>query len=111
MTSISVNELFGGFLKGGSTNGFVALVNVKAASGEPLVKDKVITAFTDSEERGVGLEEIVPFLLESRLRELGATFNAGEDWAPHIEQDGRLITGQNPASSEPAAKAVLAAIG
>ena len=84
-----------------------ALVSVKAASGEPMVKGKAVTAFTDSEERGVELEEVVPFMLESRLRELGAIFDGGEDWASHVITAGHLITGQNPASSEPAAKTVL----
>ena len=87
-----------------------ALVNVKVASGEPLVKDKVVTAFTDSEERAVELETVVPFMLETRLRELGAKFASGADWAPLVKQDGHLITGQNPASSEPVAKAVLQAL-
>ncbi len=87
-----------------------ALVSVKAASGEPLVKGRTVTAFTDSEEREVALEEVVPFMLETRLRELGAKFEKGEDWAAYTTQDGYLITGQNPASSELAAKAVLAAL-
>ncbi|MEM8504392.1 MAG: type 1 glutamine amidotransferase domain-containing protein [Cyanobacteria bacterium P01_D01_bin.1] len=87
-----------------------ALVTVKTASGEPLVKNKVVTAFTDSEERAVELETVVPFMLETRLRELGATFEGDQDWAAHVRQDGNLITGQNPASSEPAARAVLEAI-
>lgn len=87
-----------------------ALVTVKTASGEPLVKGKIVTAFTDSEERGVGLETVVPFMLETRLRELGATFEGDQDWVAHIRQDSNLITGQNPASSEPAARAVLEAI-
>ncbi|MEM8810816.1 MAG: type 1 glutamine amidotransferase domain-containing protein [Cyanobacteria bacterium P01_G01_bin.38] len=87
-----------------------ALVSVKTVAGEPLVKGKVVTAFTDSEERAVELDAVVPFLLETRLRELGAKFESGADWAPITQQDGHLITGQNPASSEPAAKAVLAAL-
>ena len=87
-----------------------AWVSMKTASGQPLVKGKAITAFTDSEERGVALEEVVPFMLESRLRELGAYFEIGEDWAAYITQDRHLITGQNPASSGPAAEAVLAAL-
>ncbi|MEO1134412.1 MAG: type 1 glutamine amidotransferase domain-containing protein, partial [Cyanobacteria bacterium J06639_1] len=87
-----------------------AFVSVKASSGELLVKGKKVTAFTDSEERGVALEEIVPFMLESRLCELGANFEKGEDWAAYTTQDGNLITGQNPASSEPAAELVLAAL-
>lgn len=87
-----------------------ALVSVTTPSNKPLVKGKTVTAFTDNEERGVELEEVVPFMLESRLRELGAHFEGGEDWAAHIQKDGHLITGQNPASSEPAAKAVLLAL-
>ena len=86
------------------------LVTVKTASGEPLVKDKVVTAFTNSEEKAVALDTVVPFLLETRLRELGAKFESGPDWGPLAKQDGNLITGQNPASSGAAAKAVLAAL-
>ncbi|MEM6255015.1 MAG: type 1 glutamine amidotransferase domain-containing protein [Cyanobacteria bacterium P01_D01_bin.156] len=86
------------------------LVNVKTSSGEPLVKGKTVTAFSNSEEKAVELDAVVPFLLETRLRELGATFEAGPDWGAFSKQDGNLITGQNPASSEPAAKAVLAAL-
>ena len=86
------------------------LVTVKTASGEPLVKDKVVTAFTNSEEKAVELDTVVPFLLETRLRELGAKFESGPDWGPLAKQDGNLITGQNPASSGAAAKAVLAAL-
>lgn len=85
-----------------------ALVSVTSASGEPLVKDRTITAFTDSEERAVQLEEVVPFLLETRLRELGSNFQVAADFEPHVQEDGLLITGQNPASSELAAKRVLA---
>lgn len=87
-----------------------ALTAVKDAAGSPIVKGKTVTAFTNSEEKGVELEEIVPFLLESRLREQGANFEGGPDWEALVHQDGRLITGQNPASSEPAAQAVLEAL-
>ena len=87
------------------------LVNVKTASGDPLVKGKVVTAFSNSEEKAVELDVVVPFLLETRLRELGAKFDAGPDWGPLAKQDGNLITGQNPDSSKPAAQAVLAALG
>ncbi len=87
------------------------LVNVKTASGEPLVKGKVVTGFSNSEEKAVELDSVVPFLLETRLRELGGLFEAGPDWGAFARQDGNLITGQNPASSEPAAKAVLAVLG
>jgi putative intracellular protease/amidase len=84
-----------------------ALVSAKNISGEPLVKGKVVTAFTDNEERAVQLETVVPFMLETRLRELGAKFDSGDDFLPQVCQDGRLITGQNPASSQPAAKLLL----
>lgn len=86
------------------------LVNVKTASDEPLVKGKLVTAFSNSEEKAVEPDTVVPFLLETRLKELGAQFEAGPDWGPLAKQDGNLITGQTPASSEPAAKAVLAAL-
>ncbi|MFG6096977.1 type 1 glutamine amidotransferase domain-containing protein [Leptothoe sp. ISB3NOV94-8A] len=86
------------------------LVNVKTSAGEPLIKGKVVTAFSNSEEKAVALDTVVPFLLETRLRELGAIFEAGPDWGAFAKQDGNLITGQNPASSEPAAQAVLAAL-
>lgn len=87
-----------------------ALVNVNSTAGAPLVKGKRITAFTDSEERTVQLEQVVPFLLESRLRELDAQFEGAADFAAFVQQDGNLITGQNPASSGPAAAAVLKAL-
>ena len=84
-----------------------ALVNVKDLAGSPLVQGKSVTAFTNSEEAGVQLEAIVPFLLESKLRDLGAAFKGAADWSAHVETDGMLITGQNPASSEPTAQAVI----
>lgn len=84
-----------------------ALLPVKSSSGEPLVKNRVITAFTNSEEKSVQLETVVPFLLETELRNLGSRFQTGADFVPHIEQDGNLITGQNPTSSAPAAERTL----
>ena len=84
-----------------------ALVNVKLASGEPLVQGKSVTAFTNIEEKAVALESVVPFMLETRLTQLGATFQSQEAWTAHVQADGKLITGQNPASSEPVARAVL----
>ncbi|WP_372864321.1 type 1 glutamine amidotransferase domain-containing protein [Spongiibacter sp.] len=77
------------------------------ANGEPLVKGKRITAFSNSEEAAVGLSEIVPFLLEDMLSERGARYEKGEDWASHIVCDGQLLTGQNPASSAALATAVI----
>ncbi|NJL48170.1 MAG: type 1 glutamine amidotransferase domain-containing protein [Leptolyngbyaceae cyanobacterium SM2_5_2] len=84
-----------------------ALVPVQGQSGEPLVKGRRVTGFTNSEEKAVQLEAVVPFLLETRLRELGGDFQPAADFAAHIQQDGNLVTGQNPASSGPAAAAVL----
>lgn len=80
------------------------------SAGAPLIRGKTMTGFTDSEERAVKLENQVPFLLETRLRELGADFRAGPDFQPHTERAGQLITGQNPASSEAAARLLLEAL-
>ena len=84
-----------------------ALVNAKAENGEPLVKGKKVTGFSDTEEEAVGLTKIVPFLLETELKKLGAHYSKGADWASFAQQDGLLITGQNPASSEEVAKLLL----
>ncbi|NKI34714.1 type 1 glutamine amidotransferase domain-containing protein [Wenzhouxiangella sp. XN79A] len=83
-----------------------ALTGVKTDNGY-LMAGKRVTGFTNEEEDGVGLTEVVPFLLENRLKQRGARFRRGEAWGPHVEVDGRLVTGQNPASSEPAAVALL----
>ena len=85
-----------------------ALRHVKGTDGRPLVDGKQVTGFTNSEEEGVGLTHVVPFLLEDMLRQAGAQFVRGPDWQPHVVTDGRLVTGQNPASSEAAARALLA---
>ena len=69
-----------------------------------------MTAFTDAEERAVKLDEKMPFLLETRLRELGGSFAGADNWQEHVVVDGNLITGQNPAPSGKAAEAVLAAL-
>ena len=89
------------------SHGPAGLVNAKKPDGTPLVAGKTITAFTDEEEKGVQLEKVVPFMLEATLRAEGANFVGGPLWAPHVEVDGNLITGQNPASSEAIAQAVL----
>ena len=85
----------------------VALVNVRGRDGEYLVKGKRVTGFTNSEEEAVGLTAVVPFLLEDRLKERGGIFSKGPDWAPYVQVDGKLVTGQNPASSEAGAKELL----
>ena len=83
------------------------LRHVKAADGTPLVQGKNVTGFTNTEEAGVGLTHIVPFLVEDMLVTNGGNYTKGADWLPFVVTDGKLITGQNPASSEEAALAVL----
>src|SRR5271156_891070 len=75
--------------------------------GEPLVKGKHVTGFTNGEEEEVKLTHVVPFLVEDELMRLGAIFEKGVDWQPFHVVDGRLIAGQNPASSTGAAQALL----
>ena len=87
------------------------LKNVKAADGSPLVKGKKVAGFTNSEEEAAGLTEIVPFLVEDMLKANGGMYSKGDDWSVHVVEDGLLITGQNPASSEKAAKMLLAKLG
>jgi putative intracellular protease/amidase len=87
-----------------------AFVTAVDSANAPLVRGKTVTGFTDSEERAVKLEDQVPFLLETRLRKLGADFKAGPDFEPHVERAGLLITGQNPASSAPAACLLIEAL-
>ena len=82
----------------------------KAADGKPLVSGKTVTGFTNSEEEGVGLTQIVPFLVEDMLKANGAQYHKGADWDSFVVVDGRLVTGQNPASSAGAARALLALI-
>ncbi|MBU2966973.1 type 1 glutamine amidotransferase domain-containing protein [Amphritea sp. 2_MG-2023] len=84
------------------------LLNTKDEAGEPLVKNKKVTGFTNTEEAAVGLTEVVPFLLEDELKQRGGVYSQGPDWGPYLVEDGLLITGQNPASSTLVAKAVLA---
>ena len=84
------------------------LLNVKDASGDLLVKGKKVTGFTNSEEAAVQLTDIVPFLLEDELKSKGGIYSKAADWASYVVTDGLLITGQNPASSEAAAKELLA---
>jgi putative intracellular protease/amidase len=75
--------------------------------GEPLVKDKRVTSFTDDEEASVKLENVVPFSLQQKLTELGAKFERRPEFTPHAIADDHLVTGQNPASSVEAADLVL----
>jgi putative intracellular protease/amidase len=84
------------------------LLNVKDENGEPLVKGKNVTGFTNTEEEAVQLTNVVPFLLENELKSKGGIYSKKEDWASYVVTDGLLITGQNPASSEEAAKELIA---
>lgn len=83
----------------------------KAADGSAVVKGKSVTGFTNTEEDAVGLTKIVPFLVEDMLKQNGGSYSKGADWAPHVVTDGLLITGQNPASSAPAASELLKQLG
>lgn len=84
------------------------LRHVKEPDGSALVEGKSVTAFSNSEEETVQLTDVVPFLLEDELLLLGANYSKSSDWHSYVVQDGNLITGQNPASSEETARAVLA---
>ena len=79
--------------------------------GAPIVKGKRVTGFTNSEEEAVQLTNVVPFLVEDELKRLGGIFEKAPDWQPFSIVDGRLITGQNPASSTAAAQALLKMVG
>ena len=84
------------------------LRDARAPDGTPLVRGREVTGFANSEEAAVGLTDIVPFLLEDALVEKGGRYSKGPDWKSYVRVDGNLITGQNPASSADAARAMLA---
>jgi putative intracellular protease/amidase len=87
------------------------LRHVKDEDGQPLVKGKRVTGFTNSEEAAVQLTDVVPFLVEDMLKANGGLYSKADDWASYVIVDGLLLTGQNPASSEATAKALLAKLG
>jgi len=92
-------------------HGPAALVNVRLSSGSYLVAGKRVAAFSNAEETAVGLDKVVPFALESRLIERGAKYESAPMWSSFAIREGKLITGQNPASSLAVAQATLAALG
>jgi putative intracellular protease/amidase len=92
-------------------HGAAGLVSARRPDGKPLVEGRQVNSFTDAEERAAGLIDVVPFKLESRLRELGGRFDGAPNWQPHVVRDGQLITGQNPKSSLLVADRVLDALG
>ena len=83
------------------------LRHVKAADGTPLVHGKRVTGFSNSEEAAVELTDVVPFLVEDMLKAHGGVYGRAADWHSHVEVDGLLVTGQNPASSDASAEALL----
>ena len=91
-------------------HGPAGLVNVKDVTGKPLVAGRHVSAFSNEEELATGLDKVVPFLLETRLRELGAHYESGAKFHPFALRDGKLVTGQNPASSELVALLTLEAL-
>ena len=108
-TSIALIEAFlkAGKPVGGVCHAPIAFVNVRGKDGEYLVKGKRVTGFSNAEEEAVGLTPVVPFLLEDRLKERGGIYSKAANWAPYVQVDGNLVTGQNPASSGPAAEELL----
>jgi len=84
-----------------------ALRHVKGTDGRPLVAGRQVTGFTNTEEEAVQLTKVVPFLVEDSLKANGGVYTQAADWHPHVVSDGLLITGQNPASSEPAADVLI----
>src|ERR1700750_3242127 len=106
-------KLIESFLAAGKPIGIVghstgALHHVKTPDGKPLVQGKEVTGFTNGEEEAVGLTKVVPFLVEDEMLRLGAIFSKKANWEVHVVDDGLLTTGQNPASSGPAAKFLIA---
>lgn len=95
---------------GAVCHGPAGLVAARRADGRPIVEGRRVNSFTDAEESAVGLTQVVPFLLESRLRQLGARFEGAANFQPHAVSDGNLITGQNPMSSSLVAAEVVKAL-
>ena len=81
--------------------------HVNGADGKPLVNGREVAGFTNTEEEAVGLTDVVPFLVEDMLKASGGNYSKGPDWGSYVRVDGKLVTGQNPASSREAAEALL----
>ncbi len=96
-----------GMMIGAVCHGVSALVSAVRVDGKPLVAGRRVNSFTDAEEEAAGLTKVMPFLLETRLREQGARFEGAANWQAFSVQDGMLFTGQNPQSSELVANAML----
>lgn len=105
-----VNFLETGRVVGAVCHGPAALISAYYSDGTPVVKGRKLTSFTNDEERAAQLDKAMPFLLQSKLSELGAAFENSPNWQDHVVVDGKLITGQNPQSSASTANAMLTAI-
>lgn len=92
-------------------HGPAALTSIRLADGNLLLDGRTVASFTDSEETEIGLADVVPFLLQSKLTALGAKHSFAPNWQEHVVTDGRLVTGQNPASAAGVARAAIAAVG
>ena len=92
---------------GAVCHGPAALRRAKAPDGTPLVRGKAVTGFSNTEEAAVGLTDVVPFLVEDMLKQNGGDYSKAENWEPHAVTAGNLVTGQNPASSEATARALV----
>ena len=110
LAAIVSDTLEHGGVVGAVCHGPAGLVDAKYSDGTPVVKGRKVSAFTNEEEEAVGLTDTVPFLLESRLEELGAKIVKGENFQPQAVADENLVTGQNPASSEKVAELMLEAL-
>lgn len=88
-------------------HGPAALLNIHGPDGELLIKGRRVAGFSNAEERAVGLDKVVPFLLEDRLKEVGGLYEEGALFSPQVVVDGRLVTGQNPPSAAGVAEAVV----
>lgn len=108
-------KLIESFIAAGKTIALVChapgvLHRVKNADGTPFIAGRKVTGFTNGEEEAVGLTKVVPFLVEDELLSLGAIFSKVKDWGVYTVTDGQLVTGQNPASSGPAAHVLIEAL-
>ncbi len=88
----------------------IVLLHARDPEGQPIIRGRQVTGFTNEEEDAVGLTDIVPLLVENALKEGGAHYTKADVFAPYTRRDGQLITGQNPPSSEPTAKLLLEAL-
>jgi putative intracellular protease/amidase len=111
----SIN-LIQAFASSNKPHGFVChapgvLRHVLGSDGKPLINQRDVTGFTNSEEAAVGLTDVVPFLIEDEFQRLGGRYSKVADWQVYVVEDGQLVTGQNPASSAAVAKALLKKLG